>query len=86
MRLNACLLCTTGIATALKVLFSSEDCTGSSTSLPQLRLERNEVIALLNLLERFAASLTYYHQLSAAQLVLEPGSGDGLLTGGSTVQ
>jgi hypothetical protein len=31
-----------------------------------LELERNEVIALMNLLERFSASINYYHLMSQA--------------------
>lgn len=53
----------TGVATALKVLFSSSDCSGAlptSPALSTLVLERNEVIALVNLLERFSASIEYY--------------------------
>ncbi|GLC54259.1 hypothetical protein PLESTB_000840700 [Pleodorina starrii] len=59
---------TLGVATALKVLFSSSDCSGAlptSPALSTLVLERNEVIALVNLLERFSASIEYYRQLSA---------------------
>ncbi|GIL71642.1 hypothetical protein Vretifemale_2171 [Volvox reticuliferus] len=59
---------TLGVATALKVLFSSSDCSGSLPTAPSLStlvLERNEVIALVNLLERFSASIEYYRQLSA---------------------
>ncbi|GLI59262.1 hypothetical protein VaNZ11_001109 [Volvox africanus] len=59
---------TLGVATALKVLFSSSDCSGALPTAPSLStlvLERNEVIALVNLLERFSASIEYYRQLSA---------------------
>ncbi len=52
-----------GVATALKVLFSSSDCNNAlptSPALSTLALERNEVIALVNLLERFSASIEYY--------------------------
>ncbi|KXZ51941.1 hypothetical protein GPECTOR_11g66 [Gonium pectorale] len=59
---------TLGVATALKVLFSSSDCSGAlptSPALTTLALERNEVIALVNLLERFSASIEYYRELSA---------------------
>ncbi|GFR42593.1 hypothetical protein Agub_g3523, partial [Astrephomene gubernaculifera] len=58
---------TLGVATALKVLFSSSDCSGAlptSPALSTLVLERNEVIALVNLLERFSASIQYYKELS----------------------
>lgn len=60
-----------GIATALKILFSARDCSGavpSSSDLPfgdELVLERNEVIALVNLLARFSNSLEWYHKLTA---------------------
>lgn len=58
-----------GVATALKILFSSSDCSGELPAEHQpfahLHLERNEVIALVNLLERFAASITYYQRLSS---------------------
>ena len=49
--------CGTGIATSLKVLFSADDCSGNPANGPQLVLERNEVIALLNLLERLSNSI-----------------------------
>ena len=38
-----------------------------------LELERNEVIALINLLERFSSSIGYYHTMSLA-LAKNPGS------------
>lgn len=73
-----------GIATALKILFSSADCDGKlsdGTSASQrggeglgLELERNEVIALINLLERFSASITYYHSMSRALQSRQPSS------------
>ncbi|KAK9916428.1 hypothetical protein WJX75_002458 [Coccomyxa subellipsoidea] len=53
-----------GIATSLKVLFSAEDCSGDQTAEPQLKLERNEVIAMLNLLERLAASIEVVREMS----------------------
>ena len=43
--------------TSLKVLFSADDCSGNPANGPQLVLERNEVIALLNLLERLSTSI-----------------------------
>lgn len=61
---------TLGIATALKILFSAKDCTGAtpaSEELPfgeELELERNEVIALVNLLGRFSHSVETYHRLT----------------------
>jgi len=60
-----------GVATALKILFSSRDCSGElpdTSQLPfgeELVLERNEVIALINLLGRFSHSLETYHVLTA---------------------
>lgn len=70
---------TLGIATALKVLFSASNCDveaaggqdalqplqpPAADDITDLRLERNEVIALLNLLARFSNSLQIYHSLS----------------------
>jgi len=49
--------CGAGIATSLKVLFSADDCSGNPANGPQLVLERNEVIALVNLLERLSNSI-----------------------------
>ncbi|PNW70516.1 hypothetical protein CHLRE_17g723150v5 [Chlamydomonas reinhardtii] len=69
---------TLGVATALKVLFSSSDCNNTlptSPALSTLALERNEVIALVNLLERFSASIEYYRQLSAELQVAEGAEG-----------
>ncbi|MEW5302373.1 MAG: hypothetical protein WDW36_005166 [Sanguina aurantia] len=64
---------TLGIATALKILFSSSDCTGAvpaqGSPFAVLQLERNEVIALLNLLERFAVALEYYDEMSQDMLM-----------------
>mmetsp|Transcript_3220 Transcript_3220/g.7042 ORF Transcript_3220/g.7042 Transcript_3220/m.7042 type:complete len:545 (+) Transcript_3220:351-1985(+) len=70
---------TLGIATALKILFSSTDCDGSlpgrsSPFAGTLHLERNEVIALINLLERFSASIHYYQSMSAQLQSRQPGS------------
>ena len=52
-----------GIATSLKILFSTEDCSspGSNSS---LQLERNEVIALVNLLERLSKSIEVVRTIS----------------------
>lgn len=58
------MVCRAGIATSLKVLFSAEDCSGDQTAEPQLKLERNEVIAMLNLLERLAASIEVVREMS----------------------
>ena len=49
-----------GIATSLKILFSSEDCSGGigkGNGYPPLVLERNEVISLFNLLERLSGAV-----------------------------
>ncbi|KAG1676511.1 hypothetical protein FOA52_000054 [Chlamydomonas sp. UWO 241] len=54
---------TLGIATALKVLHSSQDA---------LHLERNEVIALINTLERLASSIAYYRDLSTQLAAQQP--------------
>ena len=53
-----------GIATSLKVLFAAEDCGSASGQPQQLQLERNEVIAMLNLLERLSASIEAVRELS----------------------
>lgn len=54
-----------GVATALKVLFASKDCAGGGApDQSDLSLERNEAIALVNLLARFSNSLHLYHELS----------------------
>ena len=52
-----------GVATSLKILFSSETCSGTPGS-DKLVLERNEVIALINLLERLSASVETVRSLS----------------------
>lgn len=57
-----------GVATSLKILFSSEDCSGgvdaATKANPPLVLERNEVIALFNLLERLAAAVEVVRSLA----------------------
>eukprot|EP00191_Tetraselmis_sp_GSL018_P008154 CAMPEP_0177609656 /NCGR_PEP_ID=MMETSP0419_2-20121207/19234_1 /TAXON_ID=582737 /ORGANISM="Tetraselmis sp., Strain GSL018" /LENGTH=490 /DNA_ID=CAMNT_0019104653 /DNA_START=248 /DNA_END=1720 /DNA_ORIENTATION=- len=45
-----------GVAAAFKILFSVEDCKGEGKS-NELVLERNEVIALINLLAQFSSSI-----------------------------
>ena len=57
-------LCFAGIATSLKILFSQEDCSDSISSVPHLHLERNEVIALVNLLERLSKSIEVVRTMS----------------------
>ena len=53
-----------GIATSLKVLFAAEDFGSGSRQPAQLQLERNEVIAMLNLLERLSASIEVVREMS----------------------
>ena len=55
-----------GIATSLKILFSTEDCSNDvpSNGLPPLVLERNELIALINYLERLSYSVEVVRSLS----------------------
>ena len=62
----ASLLCV-GIATSLKILFTSESCSGAGDN-QNVVLERNEVIALVNLLERLSKSIEIVRDMSA-QLV-----------------
>lgn len=57
--------CFAGIATSLKILFTSESCSAHPGPQPPLELERNEVIALLNLLERLAKSIEIVRKMSA---------------------
>jgi ERO1-like protein alpha len=64
-----------GIATSLKILFSEDDCGGVPSAEPQLQLERNEVIALFNLMERLSHSVEAIKRLSqkvADGVVSEP--------------
>ncbi|GBF89565.1 hypothetical protein Rsub_02283 [Raphidocelis subcapitata] len=65
---------TLGVATALKILFASHDCAAPAPGAPappppppseDLSLERNEAIALVNLLARFSNSLHLHRELSA---------------------
>jgi hypothetical protein len=87
-----------GIATALKILFASNDCgpAGAATLPPSqqqpqqhppppddLTLERNEAIALINLLARFSNSLHKYREMSAA--LAAKGKGAAALAGGAAV-
>ena len=52
-----------GIATSLKILFSTEDCSSPGSN-SNLHLERNEVIALVNLLERLSKSIEVVRTIS----------------------
>eukprot|EP01026_Neomeris_dumetosa_P062957 TRINITY_DN5970_c0_g2_i1.p1 TRINITY_DN5970_c0_g2~~TRINITY_DN5970_c0_g2_i1.p1 ORF type:complete len:492 (+),score=46.91 TRINITY_DN5970_c0_g2_i1:55-1476(+) len=55
-----------GISTALKILFSADDCKGHTPvdSFQDLTLERNELIALINLLDRLSQSVELYRRMS----------------------
>ena len=57
------IVCLSGIATSLKILFSTEDCLGTMPD-TALILERNEVIALMNLLERLSSSIEVVRKMS----------------------
>lgn len=57
-----------GIATSLKILFSEADCAEQGGD---LTLERNELIALVNLLERLSTSVEVVRSLSLALKVAE---------------
>lgn len=63
-----------GVATALKILFASDDCFREGLAPTQvlgaLNLERNEVIALVNLLTKLAHSVETYREM-AQQLQME---------------
>ena len=52
----------TGIATSLKILFHDDGCDGQPPA--DLVLERNEVIALVNLLERLSNSVEIVRSMS----------------------
>lgn len=52
-----------GLGTALKTLFSAE---GDNKSSPPLQLQRNEVIALVNLLNRLSESVKFVHEMGPA--------------------
>ena len=66
-----------GVATALKILFASDDCFREGLAPTQvlgaLNLERNEVIALVNLLTKLAHSVEIYRTM-AEQLRAESGN------------
>lgn len=57
-----------GLATSLKILFHDEDCTSDTDRIrlaPQpFILERNEVIALVNLLDRLSEGIETYRTMS----------------------
>eukprot|EP00887_Chlorella_sp_A99_P007988 scaffold12.g7988.t1 len=62
-----------GIATSLKILFSADDCSGHAGD-AGLVLERNEVIALVNLLHRLSLGVEVVRDLSL-QLAAREGFG-----------
>lgn len=69
--------CCTGIATSLKILFDSSDCgVDGSGADSAFHLERNEVIALFNLLERLSTSIEVVRAMSLQ--LLEGSGGVGL--------
>ena len=59
-------VCCPGIATSLKILFTPDECVlPTPVQQPQLQLERNEVIALMNLLERLSNSIEIVRVMSS---------------------
>lgn len=64
-----------GIATSLKILFDSSDCGAAGSQRSDLVLERNEVIALFNLLERLSTSIEVVRQMSLQLLTDEAQAG-----------
>jgi ERO1-like protein alpha len=62
-----------GVATSLKILFASNDCFEQQLSprdlLRELQLERNEVIALVNLLSKLSQSVAVYRDMSTELLM-----------------
>ncbi|CAJ1958017.1 unnamed protein product [Sphenostylis stenocarpa] len=58
-----------GLGTALKILFSVD---GQENSIQTLQLQRNEVIALMNLLNRLSESVKFVHEVGpAADRIME---------------
>lgn len=57
-----------GVATALKIMFAADDCFAEGVPpkqiLERLKLERNEVIALINLLTKLSHSMSTYRAMS----------------------
>ena len=66
--LSADASCCAGIATSLRILFTPPDCVQQAPPYdqPQLQLERNELIALVNLLERLSNSIEVVQRMSRA--------------------
>ncbi|MBA0720247.1 hypothetical protein Golax_007877 [Gossypium laxum] len=60
-----------GLGTALKILFSVN---GEDHSHQTLELQRNEVIALINLLNRLSESIKFVHEMGAAAEKLNEGT------------
>ena len=54
-----------GVATSLKILFNTESCDGTALSSIELAVERNEVIALVNLLERLSKAIEIVRDMSS---------------------
>jgi ERO1-like protein alpha len=73
------------------VLFSSRDCSGQlpdDSQLPfgaAIQLERNEVIALVNLLGRFSHSLSEHHRLMGLLRARKGGGGGAADMGAASV-
>lgn len=63
-----------GIATSLKILFTSKSCQGTG-GLQDVILERNEVIALVNLLERLSKSIDIVRDMSSQLVKAGPALG-----------
>lgn len=90
---------TLGVATALKVLFASNDCgaAAGAGNTPfgaaaaggqqeqELTLERNEAIALVNLLARFSNSLQLHKELTARLQAASGGAAAPALKGSAAV-
>jgi Endoplasmic Reticulum Oxidoreductin 1 (ERO1) len=64
-----------GIATSLKILFDSSNCGAAGAGQSDLVLERNEVIALFNLLERLSTSIEVVRRMSLQLLADEDQTG-----------
>lgn len=67
--------CFAGIATSLKILFDSSNCGAPGAGQSDLVLERNEVIALFNLLERLSTSIEVVRRMSLQLLADEDQAG-----------
>ncbi|GLT59882.1 hypothetical protein SLA2020_326770 [Shorea laevis] len=56
-----------GLGTALKILFSDD---GQENLAQTFQLQRNEVIALMNLLNRLSESVDFVHQMGSAETIV----------------